>query len=34
VIVEGGYNLPEGTSVEAVSGKAEPEKVTHEESAR
>jgi RND family efflux transporter MFP subunit len=34
VIVEGGYNLPEGTPVEAVSGKAEPEKVTHAESAQ
>ena len=34
VIVEGGYNLPEGTPVEAVSAKAEPEKVTQAESAR
>lgn len=34
VVVEGGYNLPEGTPVEAVSGKAESEKGAQAESAR
>ena len=34
VVVEGGYNVPEGTSIEAPSSKAEPEKVAHGESSR
>ena len=34
VIVEGGYNVPEGTAVESASGKAAPEKVADEESSR
>ena len=34
VIVEGGYNLPEGTPVEAAPGKAAPEKVARAEAAR
>ncbi len=34
VVVDGGYNLPEGTPVKAASEKAAPEKVAHAEAAR